>query len=490
VSGRVYESDVPPADASKGVGSSFGRRLGRLRSFGDFIHADDDFVARSPEPAVEQAPERTDAGTPRTPIDAATPRTPIDELRDRIAAVIARGATCSSRTVARPRPRKPDADETSLGSSCPSLPFIEEETPLGPLHLAQKRTPIASRFGVAPLYPAVLADPTMLALLALDPALERCDPKRALYIDTETTGLGGGTGSVAFLIGLAHFDERRESFVIEQLLLNHLGEEAPMLDHLARRIDEASMIVTFNGKSFDMPLLRARAVMNRLPPFMELPHLDLLHVARRIHGTSVASCALKRIEEDVLGHARFEDVCGQEIYKAYFHFVRTRDESVLGGVVEHNMSDVLAMVALTGFYGEPLGALGARDLAGVATTLRRAGALDRALHIADAAVERGGGACARRVRGDIERARGDKLRAITEYEAASEELEDPSLRLALAKLYEHAARSFDKALGMVMQGTSERPDAQEKRRSRLVRKLESVAEPTRAKRRPVARKAK
>jgi uncharacterized protein YprB with RNaseH-like and TPR domain len=403
-------------------------------------------------------------------------RPSLDELRQRIAAVIDRDdQRPKGRVLQRERAREWD------GSSFDVLPFIEEETPHGPLYMARKRTPIGARFGIAPLYPAVLADASLLALLALDPALDGIDPKRVLYLDTETTGLSGGTGTVAFLVGLAHYDDAAESFVLEQLLLRELGEEAPMLELVRERIARASALVTFNGKAFDLPLLSARAIMNRLPPFPVRPHLDLLHVARRVHKGSIASCALKRIEEDVLGHVRFEDVAGQEIPLSYFHYLRSGDEGVLAGVVEHNKADVLAMIALVGFYGEPIGlsgaspetgsALAVRDLVGVASTLRRAGALDRALAVADSAVARGGGARARRVRGDIEKARGEKLTALADYEAAATDLDDPGLRLALAKLYEHASRSFEKALDVVAQGTGEAPDAEEKRRARIAKKL-------------------
>lgn len=429
------------------------------------------------------------------------------------------------------REERAAALRAALGASTSTLPFIEEETADGPLFLARKRTPIAARFGDAPLHAATVADPTMLALLARDPNLARCDLRRALYLDTETTGLMGGTGTVPFLIGLAYHDEVSESFVVEQMLLRRFGEEGPMLAHLADRIARASCVVTFNGKSFDLPLVRARAVMNRRAELPELPHLDLLHVARRVHSGWLASCTLRSVEERVLGHVRYDDVAGSDICAAYFHFVRTGDEYALGGVVEHNLTDVLAMVALVGFYGEPLDALPrgvecggderegvtglakrAEDLAGVARTLSRAGALERAETIADLAVERGGGRRAHHVRGDIVKARGDKQRAILEYERAlsggephgvdappslqsrearddteeggawasrpatssRDEVEDSRLHLSLAKLYEHAERSFDKALDVLGRGTSEGAPAREKRRARLVRKLEST----------------
>ena len=119
-----------------------------------------------------------------------------------------------------------------------------------------------------------------MASLALDPRLAGVDFRRVLYLDTETTGLAGGTGTVPFLVGLAWFEER--SLRVHQLFLRRLGEEAPMLRVLAERMAESSCLVTFNGKSFDWPLLRTRFVLNRVPVPAELPHLDLLHCARRV----------------------------------------------------------------------------------------------------------------------------------------------------------------------------------------------------------------
>lgn len=335
----------------------------------------------------------------------------------------------------------------------------------------------------------------MLALLALDPALAGCDPRRALYLDTETTGLAGGTGTVPFLLGLAWLDPETNLFVLEQALLRRLGEEAPILDLLTERIAQASMIVTYNGKSFDMPLLRTRYVMNRLPKPIEPPHLDLVHVARRIHATRLKSRTLVAIENEVLGRGRIGDVAGGDIVATYAHFLRTGDDEALLGVVEHNGADVLAMVALVGLYGEPLGesvegeveyapaALDGSDLAAAASVLRRAGALDQADTLASAALSRGGGARARRARGDIAKARGDKARALADYEALAAEVDDAGVRLELAKLYEHHVRAFDKALSLLSQGTGEESEALDRRRARLQKKIDRAALPPAPKRR-------
>jgi hypothetical protein len=341
----------------------------------------------------------------------------------------------------------------------------------------------------------------MLALLALDPALAACDVRHALFLDTETTGLAGGTGTVPFLLGLAWFDAAANTFVLEQILLRRLGEEAPILTLLAERLEAASMVVTYNGKAFDLPLLRTRYVMNRLPEPPRRPHLDLVHVARRIHRSRLKSRTLVAIEHDVLGRVRVGDVPGGEIVACYAHFLRTGDEEALLGVVEHNAADVLAMVALVGLYGEPLGeragdALGegegpayvpvgleGADLACAAAVLRRAGALERASALADEAVARGGGAGARRVRGDIAKARGDKARALADYEALAAEVPDPEVRLELCKLYEHHLRAFQRALEVLERGTGEDDEASARRKNRLLGKLAGPAPKRKTKKR-------
>ena len=443
----------------------------------------------SPGPASRKEPARTTSGSPSHAYDPraasggapASPRasasagapTPLvgkpslDELRARIAALVGHKEP--------PRPR-PDPTATEL-------PFVVEHTASGPRYVRRVRSAPAARVGRAPLVAARDADPATLGLLALDPSLGACDPRRALYLDTETTGLAGGTGTVAFLVGLAFFDEEHNTFVLEQMLLRRLGEEAPILEQVERRMAGASMVVTYNGKAFDVPLLRTRFVMNRRPRPPELPHLDLLHVARRVHRHRLATCTLASIESEVLGRERVGDVSGMDIVEAYSHFLRTGDEGALAGVVTHNEHDVLSMVALLGLYGEPFGALVAADLAGVAKTLHRAGAIERAMELAAEAVRGGGGVVARRVSADISRARGDTAAALRDYEAILEEVDDPAVRLVLAKMYEHRERAYDRALAMLAAGTTEDEAATELRRARLTRKLgRALAQPGRSSR--------
>ncbi|HVY49140.1 MAG TPA: ribonuclease H-like domain-containing protein [Minicystis sp.] len=423
---------------------------------------------------VTAAGTSASAGRPRETAAVATAPADraavLDELRDRIARIVGRAA-----------PVRPKADPADG-----ELPFAREETELGPRYVRRVRSGPAARVGRAPLVAARFADAAMLALLALDPKLAGCDPRRALYVDTETTGLAGGTGTVPFLLGMAFFDEAANAFVLEQVLLRRLGEEAPILALYAERVRDASALVTFNGKAFDMPLLRTRFVMNRMAAPAEPPHLDLVHVARRVHGARLKVRTLASIEHRVLGRVRVGDVPGGEVVACYAHFLRTGDEGALLGVVEHNAADVLAMVALVGLYGEPLDGLGAEDLAGAARVVQRAGDLARAAELAERAVVQGGGARAHRARALVAKARGDKARALVDLEAALAHIETadagdgleeaaPSVRLELAKLYEHHVKAYARALEVCAGDTGEIDAAAEKRRARLRQKIEKGA---------------
>jgi uncharacterized protein YprB with RNaseH-like and TPR domain len=399
------------------------------------------------------------AEPPAPPAPAPDRSALLDDLRARIQATLER----SARRVPAPPPAV-DGFE---------LPFATEQTALGPLHVRTQRLSAAHRTGRAPLSCARDASFELLALLSLDPGLASCDSRRALYLDTETTGLAGGAGTVAFLVGLAWWDGG--TLVLEQLLVRALGEEAPMLERVAERVAAASALVTFNGKSFDMPLLRTRFVLARMQLPASPPHLDLLHVARRIHGKRIKQgCRLVALERDVLGFERHDDVESGDVSACYLHFLRTGEARALLGVIEHNAWDVVAMAALVGLYGEPLsGGLAADDLAGVACTLRRAGALEHALAAAEAAVERGGGSPhSLRARADVAKARGDRARALADFERLAGTVDDAGVRLELAKLYEHWVKSPVRALEWVAQGTGESPERARRRADRLARKAE------------------
>lgn len=350
------------------------------------------------------------------------------------------------------------------------LPFVAEPRDGGMLYRRRLTLPPSHHVGRIPVDAAAAARSELLALLALDASLEGRDLGRALFLDTETTGLGGGSGITAFLVGLARFDANGR-LEVEQLLLRSPADEAALVDVVRERLAECDLVVTYNGKAFDLPLLSSRAVMTRRPPLPSRPHLDLLHVARRLHKQRLGACRLVTLESDVLGFERGPDIEGGEIPARYAHFLRTGDEAALLAVVEHNAWDVASMAALVGLYGEPYDLLHPEDLVGLARTFKRARAFGRAEHAADTALERGAGPLARRVRGDIAKARGDIAKALADFEALLDEAPDPAVRLELAKLYEHFVKEPARALGLVEQGTSETEEAAVRRRARLEKKV-------------------
>ena len=439
---------------------------GRSRSFGDRESDDEGHVFLDLDDLPDPEPRRFEAGIEPWPeVGAGAMRErPIvlDELRARISRVLERSP------VDRAKP-PPDVD-------FPELPFVAEDGALGVLHVRSRKLSAAHRVGTVHVGPAAEAKAEVLALLALDPSLAGCDPKRALYLDTETTGLSGGTGTVAFLLGLAYWDG---GWITEQILVRQLGEEAPMLARVAERIASSEMLVTFNGKSFDMPLLRTRFVLAGLPLPVEPPHLDLVHVARRLHKARGVACKLTKLEEEVLGFVRHDDVPSGEVAGHYLHFLRTGDTRGLVGVVEHNAWDVEAMVAFVALYGEPLDEtrLGAKDLVGIAETLRRSQRLDDALTFADRAVREGAGPDGLRARAMLKKARGEREAALVDFEELAAQVDCPKARLELAKLYEHVRKAPALALAVASRGTAERPDLADKRRARLEKKVVKGALP-------------
>jgi tetratricopeptide (TPR) repeat protein len=177
------------------------------------------------------------------------------------------------------------------------------------------------------------------------------------------------------------------------------------------------------------------------------------------------------LESEVLGFVRGPDIAGADIAPRYAHFLRSGDESVLEQVVEHNAWDVVSMAALVGLYGEPFELLHEQDLLGLARTFKRAGAFDEAERAATQALARGAGPLALRAHGEIAKARGDRALALAHFEAFAAEVDDPGVRLELAKLYEHHVREPISALGWASQGTGEAEAQAEKRRVRLQKKI-------------------
>jgi len=181
------------------------------------------------------------------------------------------------------------------------------------------------------------------------PMLSAGAPARVpfVFIDLETTGLSGGAGTYAFLVGCGSFTHDG-AFLTRQYLLPAFADERPMLETVADELTRAGAIVTFNGKSFDAPVLETRYLFHRLEwAGARLPHIDVLHPSRRFWRDDVSSCTLVALERQVLGARRTGDVYGFEIPARYFQFIRSGDARPLAVVLEHNRLDLLSLAGLT-----------------------------------------------------------------------------------------------------------------------------------------------
>ena len=194
-----------------------------------------------------------------------------------------------------------------------------------------------------------IGDLSTTPLHPLDLFLEgHCLPQasRLLYLDTETTGLAGGTGTCAFLIGVGAVEGSQ--FVIRQYFLRDYPEEKAILSALAQRLEGYEGLVTFNGKTFDVPLLETRFALARMKsPFRRLLHLDLLHPARRLWKLRLESCKLTHLEEHILGVRRDGDIPGSEIPAIYFEYLRSGNPQGLQPVFFHNAMDIVTLAVLT-----------------------------------------------------------------------------------------------------------------------------------------------
>jgi uncharacterized protein YprB with RNaseH-like and TPR domain len=260
-------------------------------------------------------------------------RDTISRLRSMIAEMQAAGPrTC---------PRQP----ADYSEGMASLGFVRRTNSMGAYFVRREEYPSFHAYGLRSLRDC-FATPWTYRMLAQDDAHGSFDPCTAVFLDTETTGLAGGTGTHVFLVGLGEFTQ--DSFILTQYIMPDPSDEVSMLGELEPFFKSHRWLVSFNGKAFDVPLLETRYVVNRLrSPFSDAPHFDLLHAARRI-WRGAYDCSLQSLEARVLGCEREGDIPGALIPSVFFEYLRRRDASLLTPVIEHNRNDVLALAALLG----------------------------------------------------------------------------------------------------------------------------------------------
>lgn len=206
------------------------------------------------------------------------------------------------------------------------------------------------------------------------------DIEKCLFIDTETTGLSGGAGTIAFLVGVGYI--KRGFMTVEQFFMKDYSDEPELLYRLKALMEQYECAVSFNGKTFDMPLLRSRFTMNRMKDHPELFDLDLLPPSRRVWKLRLTSCRLANLEERVLGLSREGDLPGSEVPQRYFQYLKTGDMSLVSDIIKHNYQDIvslgLLMDKLLSVYRDPEKQGYVQDLFSLGKTLEKQGEHARA----------------------------------------------------------------------------------------------------------------
>ncbi|MES9990372.1 MAG: ribonuclease H-like domain-containing protein [Candidatus Thiodiazotropha sp.] len=197
-----------------------------------------------------------------------------------------------------------------------------------------RRIPLQGAMGRLPL--SLLREPPRL------PGERAQNQRRQIYFDTETTGLSGGSGTLAFLIGMAYVDD--DTIRVQQYMITRFAAEGAMLDAFAGVLNGEDRLVSYNGKCFDLPLLKSRYRMQgRAESLQTLPHLDLLHPIRRLFSSRWPDCRLITLEQQLLGLHRHNDLPGSAAPEAWFDFLRSGTQARLIRVVQHNHQDLISL---------------------------------------------------------------------------------------------------------------------------------------------------
>jgi len=324
------------------------------------------------------------------------------------------------------------------------------ETSRGSIFVVQREFPAEHARGRVSLKQALEISPDAVRVLTGRLEAPPIRPERLLFLDTETTGLAGGTGTYAFLVGVGCFIQGR--FVVRQYFMRDLDEEPALLASLAGMLSMFDGVVTYNGRRFDVPLLETRFILGRLPWPPDLWQLDFLPLARRLWRQRLPDCRLPTVETHVLGVRREDDIPGALIPSLYVDYLRRRHPARLPQVFAHNQDDVLSLAALTGWCVAALhdaGRLFPEEQMGLARLWEPVD-WERARRYYESALHALRGEALRRA--FLMLAARHKRRA--EWRAA-ERLWDAALEAGgrfdprpweeLAKFYEHRARDFPKA---------------------------------------------
>jgi uncharacterized protein YprB with RNaseH-like and TPR domain len=232
-----------------------------------------------------------------------------------------------------------------------------QETQNGSIFAIAREFPAEHSHGRVPLRLALDSPPDAFRVITGRPDAPALSGERLLYLDVETTGLAGGTGTYAFLVGVGFFRQGR--FAVRQYFMRDLDEEPALLASVAALLPSFDAVVTYNGRGFDIPLLETRFILGRLPWPQHLWQLDFLSFARRLWRHRLPDCRLPTIEASILGVERRNDIPGGLIPSLYFDYLRRRHPGELPRVFAHNQDDLLSLAALVGWSATALLRVGA-----------------------------------------------------------------------------------------------------------------------------------
>ncbi len=279
---------------------------------------------------------------------------------------------------------------------------------------------------------------------------------KLLFLDTETTGLAGGTGTFAFLVGLGYFTE--VGFHLIQYICRDPQEEPAMLLEISNLVEKFSGLVTFNGKTFDIPLLNTRYILNKLPqPFINFSHLDLLYLSRKLWRNRLQSRALQDLEQEILEIPRTnEEIPGWMIPEIYFEFLRNGNPEPIKGVLYHNGMDIVSLAALFLYLSDSFESTSLSksfhpiDYFSMGMLYKEIGMIDLAEKIFCDCYEQDNLTTELRITlfhhlGDLYKRQGKMEKALQVWTKSAND-EDIDSIIEIAKYYEHAVNDYDMAL--------------------------------------------
>jgi uncharacterized protein len=272
-----------------------------------------------------------------SPIPADLKQDSVSELRGKISEIMNRRERLGAHHISQEKDRAVSLESVVAGEVL--------ETPQGRFFFSRSRLNAVDFHGNTRVCDLFSSSMEAAAFLAGADVLKGLSMEDGLFLDTETTGLAGGTGTFPFLIGLGWFEAG--SFITCQLFARDFSEEPAMLACLCELASRKRFLVTFNGKAYDLNLLATRFILNRSRgQLCNMPQIDLLHPSRRIYSHRLENVRLVTLEASVLGVRRGNDVPGHEIPQRYFDWLRRKDGRLMADVFRHNRLDVISMASL------------------------------------------------------------------------------------------------------------------------------------------------